>query len=146
MLFRSLHERAGALNVTRFHGSIWELQCWRNCGRVPQRWENHETPLTAVPPSCPGCGGLARPGVVWFGESIPVVALEKAQSATNCDLFITIGTSSLVYPAAGLVGHAKFGGAMTVEINLEATPSSGTVDLAIQGRAEELLLEIDSLI
>src|SRR5688572_11246812 len=66
-----LHElsahRAGALpRVLRFHGSIWELRCWNACGAPP--WEDRRAPLPTLPPSCPSCGGIARPGVVWFGE------------------------------------------------------------------------------
>src|SRR6185369_17974115 len=87
-----------------------------------------------------------RPGVVWFGESIPSAALEAAERALDCDLCLIVGTSSVVYPAAGLALEARRRGAYTVEINPEATPASTAVDLAIPGRAEEVLDELEKLI
>jgi NAD-dependent deacetylase len=95
-----------------------------------------------MPPLCPACGGLARPGVVWFGESLPVGELDAAARACHCDVFLTVGTSALVYPAAGLVHEAKRRRAFTAEINLEATPASDKVDLAIHGPADQLLPDI----
>lgn len=135
-----LHVRAGTVNLVRVHGSLWELSCWRACGAPP--WRDESVPLHPLPPLCPACGGLARPGVVWFGESLPTAAIEAAASACDCDAFLTIGTSAIVYPAAGLVHDAKRRGAFTVELNLEATPASEAVDLAIRGPADELLPNI----
>ena len=130
-----LHERAGA-RVLRFHGSIWQLRCWNDCGAPG--WDDRRAPLPALPPSCPCCGGIARPGVVWFGETIePGVLHSAAAAASSCDLFLSIGTSSLVYPAAGLVAQAKRSGAFTVEINPLATGAG--VDLALPLPAEEAL-------
>jgi NAD-dependent deacetylase len=94
-----LHVRADTSNLIRVHGSLWDLSCWNACGAAP--WRDETVPLTAVPPSCPACGGLARPAVVWFGESLPVDALTVAAEACSCDVFLTVGTSALVYPAAG---------------------------------------------
>ena len=131
--------RAGA-GVLRFHGSIWVLRCWDDCGAPP--WEDRRAPLPFLPPPCPSCGGIARPGVVWFGEAIdPRVLRRAASAAAGCDLFLSIGTSSLVYPAAGLVDEARRGGAFTVEINTVATGAA--VDLAIAMPAEEALPAID---
>ena len=65
-----LHERAGTREVIRFHGSIWELRCWTGCRGAPERWWDEPRTLPDLPPRCPQCGGLARPGVVWFGEAI----------------------------------------------------------------------------
>ncbi len=135
-----LHERAGTHNVLRYHGSIWHLRCWDECGH-PQ-WENRRAPLTELPPHCPACGALARPGVVWFGESIDRTVAAAASAATACDLFISIGTSSVVYPAAALLEQARRHGAGTVEINPEATPSTSNVDLVIPMRAEEALASV----
>jgi NAD-dependent deacetylase len=135
-----LHVGAGTANLIRVHGSIWELSCWQDCG-APQ-WRDEAVPLPSVPPTCPACGGLARPAVVWFGESLPVRELDAATEACACDVFLTIGTSSIVYPAAGLVHEARRRGAFTAEINLEATPASGAVDLAIHGPADRLLPNI----
>ncbi len=141
-----LHEKAGTENVIRFHGSIWEVFCWNHCGASPRRWINDAVPLPCIPPSCPYCGGLIRPGVVWFGESIDPEILGQSAAALNCDIFMTVGTSALIYPAAGLVGHAQGNGAFTVEINPEATPASDLVDLTIQEPAEMALKKLEDLL
>jgi NAD-dependent deacetylase len=127
-----LHERAGTRNVVRYHGSIWTMRCWEGCG-APD-WEDLTVPLTPLPPRCAACGGLARPGVVWFGETIPADAVQAAVRAMACDIFLSIGTSSVVYPAAGLVATAKARGAFTVEINPQTT--GALVDAAIAEPAE----------
>lgn len=139
-----LHERAGTANVIRFHGSIWEVLCWENCPGSPGRWWDDSPSFARLPPECPYCHGLLRPGVVWFGEGIDPDVLERSQEAARCDLFLSIGTSAVVYPAAGLIAEARSQGAFTVEINPEATPSSHAVDLAILGPAEEILPAIES--
>lgn len=97
-----LHERAGSHNLVLLHGSIWRLACWTPCRVGHAGWLDESVPLAPLPPRCPHCGGLARPGVVWFGESLDRAALAGARAATACDLFLTIGTSAVVYPAAGL--------------------------------------------
>jgi NAD-dependent deacetylase len=140
-----LHERAGTRGVIRFHGSLWELSCWRRCAGSPASWPA-EGELAELPPRCPHCGGLARPGVVWFGEAIPASALAAASAALDCDVCIAAGTSAVVYPAAGLVAEAGARGAFTAEINPEATPASSGVDLAIPGRAEEVLDRVEALL
>jgi NAD-dependent deacetylase len=132
-----LHERAGTAHVIRFHGSIWELRCWKCCGVPP--WSDDRAPLPELPPRCPSCGGLARPGVVWFGEPIDPQVLARCDDALACDVFLVIGTSSVVYPAAGLARTAAQRGAFTVEINPDATEASGRVNLSLRARAEELL-------
>lgn len=134
-----LHERAGSTDVTRFHGSIWQLQCAVGCGQPD--WEDRSVPVDPLPPHCPRCGDLARPGVVWFGETIDAEVLRRCERALACDLFLSIGTSSVVYPAAGLVHAARAHGAFTVEINPETTPAA--VDLAIPLGAETVLPAID---
>jgi NAD-dependent deacetylase len=133
-----LHARAGTPNVIRLHGSIWELSCLAPCREGAAPWPEDRVPLAAVP-LCPHCGGVARPAVVWFGESLDPQRVSAALEATACDVFLTVGTSSVVYPAAGLVDRASARGAFTAEVNLEATPASARVDLSIQGRAEEIL-------
>lgn len=138
-----LHERAGTGNVIRFHGSIWELRCAAGCGAPP--WEDRTSPLPSLPPTCPGCGGLARPGVVWFGETIdPDVLEESSVAAEGAEVFLSIGTSAQVYPAAGLVHLAKRAGAFTVEINPGASDASHTVDLPIAAPAEDALPMLDA--
>jgi NAD-dependent deacetylase len=137
-----LHERAGTRGVVRFHGSIWELKCAAECG-VPA-WEDRSAPLPAVPPLCPSCGGLARPGVVWFGEPIePDVLRRSSEAAASAEVFLSVGTSSLVYPAAGLLSVARRGGAFAAEINPGATGAAGDVDLAIAAPAEDALPMLD---
>ncbi len=124
--------------LLRMHGSIWELRCTGRCGAV---WEDRTAPLPELPPRC-RCGALARPGVVWFGEALDPAVLMRCDRALDCDVFLSIGTSSVVYPAAGLVHEARRRGAFTVEINPEATEASDAVDLAIARRAEDALPEI----
>ncbi len=141
-----LHEKAGTRNVVRFHGSIWEVLCWDRCAGAPARWRDETVPFRELPPSCPHCGGLVRPGIVWFGEGIDQDVLKASRDALDCDLFMVIGTSSVVYPAASLAYDAKDAGAFTVEINPESTATTGSVHLSIQGRAEEVLPELETLI
>jgi NAD-dependent deacetylase len=132
-----LHERAGTEHVVRFHGSIWHLQCWNRCGAAP--WRDEQVPLVELPPRCPECGGLARPAVVWFGEGIDPNVMALSGCASRCDLFFVIGTSSVVYPAAGLTRLAASHGAFTVEINPDPTEATGRVDRSIRAPAEEIL-------
>ena len=141
-----LHEKAGTVHVIRFHGSIWEVLCWQNCPASPARWWDESIPLASLPPRCPYCQGLLRPGVVWFGEGIDPEVLERSVEAAMCEVFLTVGTSAVVYPAAGLVLEAQKKGAFTVKINPEATPSSHVVDLVIQRPAEEALPAIEALL
>lgn len=152
-----LHERAsasakataglaGGSDVIRLHGSIWEVSCWQGCAKSPKRWRNDTVSFKELPPRCPHCGGLIRPGVVWFGETLETNVISQAWNAAKCDIFFTIGTSSQVYPAAGFIEQARKNGAFTVEINPEATPATSIVDLTLRGGAETILPEIDSKI
>ncbi len=141
-----LHERAGTRNVIRFHGSIWEVLCWERCAAAPPRWRDETVPFPHIPPACPYCGGLIRPGVVWFGEGIDPEVTRKSREALDCELFFVIGTSAVVYPAAGLASEAARKGAYTVEINPEATPETRSAKLSLKGRAEEVLPGIESMI
>ena len=140
-----LHVKAGTARLVRLHGSIWELSCSIGCsaaGRTP--WRDERVPMPGVP-RCPHCDAVARPAVVWFGEMLAEADLRAAVQATACDVFLTVGTSSLVYPAAGLVEQARLNGAFTAEINAEATPATAVVDLAIHAPAEVILSEVDRL-
>lgn len=145
-----LHVQAGTRQLVRLHGSLWEMSCAGigsldgACAAGRRPWRDERALPAGVVPRCPYCGGLARPAVVWFGEALAREHVEAARRAAACDLFLTIGTSSLVYPAAGLVHEARDLGAFTVEINLAATPVSATVDLAIPGAAEQILPAVDS--
>lgn len=97
-------------------------------------------PFKEIPPRCPYCGDLIRPGVVWFGEPLDSEIVDAATNAAECDVFIAIGTSAVVYPAAGFIDLARRHGAFTAEINPEATPA--TVDLALRGGAEDVLPQL----
>jgi len=130
-----LHDRAGSQNVLKLHGDIWTLRCL-SC----QREERDErVPLPDLPPRC-RCGGLMRPGVVWFGETLPPDVWERAGTATRAaQVFLVVGTSAVVYPAAGLVPLAKACGARVIECNMEETPFSAEVDKSFRGAAGEIL-------
>jgi NAD-dependent deacetylase len=138
-----LHERAGSERLVRLHGSIWRMRCWNACDAGRLDWLDDTAPLPTLPPRCPHCGGLARPAVVWFGEGLDPDILAAADRATTCDVFLTVGTSAVVYPAAGLVHQAKRRGALTVEINTDTTGASGSVDVVLQGKAEDVLGDLD---
>lgn len=139
-----LHERAGTIDVVRLHGSIWMLRCWDGCGSHPSGWRDDRVPLPDLPPRCPACGGPARPGVVWFQEPLDPVQWDRAEAAAAaCDVFITAGTSSIVYPAALLVEHAREAGAFVVEVNPDATPASRAAHVRLRLRAEDALHRID---
>ncbi len=141
-----LEERAGTINVLRFHGSIWELSCWDGCRAAPARWRDETAPFPALPPRCPRCGGFARPGVVWFGEPIDPGVLRASLEALDCDVCLVVGTSAVVYPAAGLALEAARRGAFTAEINPEPTEVANDLDLAIAGRAEVVLDAVERVL
>ncbi len=131
-----LHERAGSANVLRLHGSIWELRCL-GCGRVT---EDLRARLPVLPPVCSECGGMLRPGVVWFGESLPEQVFARAGlAARRSDVLIVAGTSAVVYPAAMLAPVALESGAAVIEVNTEETAVSGLVTFALRGTSGEVL-------
>jgi len=131
-----LHAAAGSRKLVEVHGSIWQVRCTA-CGR--ERYER-AVPLATLPPTCPACGGLERPGVVWFGEALPAVALEAAFGAARaCELMLVVGTSAVVYPIAYLPRVARENGARVIEVNPEETPLTPLADESIRGRAAEVL-------
>lgn len=130
-----LHERAGSRRVLKLHGDIWTLHCL-GCGLEET---NHDVPLREIPPRCT-CGGLFRPGVVWFGEALPANVLRHAmEAAAHAQVFLVVGTSAVVQPAASLPLLAQQNGAKLVEVNLEETPLSAQADASFWGKAGELL-------
>lgn len=129
-----LHQRAGSSQVVELHGNLFRLGCWACCGHEETRVDH---PLDPRPPRCP-CGALQRPGVVWFGEALPEDAFPRAhRAAAAADLFLVVGTSSVVYPAAGLADVALAAGARVVEVNPQ--PSRAGVARALAGPAGEVL-------
>lgn len=141
-----LHLRAGTKGLVRLHGSIWELICAEPCRPGARSWSETRVPLPQCPPRCPHCGGLARPAVVWFGEALNGQDVRAAYEATVCDVFIAIGTSAVVYPAADFLHEAAAQGAYTAEINVESTPISSVVDAQLLGAAEVILPTLDALL
>ena len=140
---RMTGRQTDSADVIRLHGSIWEVMCWRGCAASPARWRDDTVPYPEIPPRCPHCGDLIRPGVVWFGEGLDPAMVDRATAASNCDVFITVGTSAVVYPAAGFLDVARRHGAFTVEINPDVTPATAAVDLPLRGAAEVVLPELD---
>lgn len=133
-----LHQRAGSNSVTELHGNLFSNRCLDDGEAVD---ENSWRP--GKPPRCPRCGGPVRPGVVWFGEMLPADAIEGAQrAAAQCDLFFSIGTSSVVYPAAQLAQIASDSGAVIVEINPDPTPLTSMSDFALPFASGEALPEL----
>lgn len=130
-----LHQQAGSSAVIELHGNIGRDRCSEE-GVVIESW----TEVHDVPPRCPRCGAPLRPDVVWFGETLPLNALQAALlAARTCDVFFSIGTSALVQPAASLPYEALRHGAATVEINPDATPLTSHATHALHGPAGRLL-------
>jgi NAD-dependent deacetylase len=130
-----LHQRAGSKGVLEYHGNILRDRC---CVEliIADRSEDSRHGL----PRCAACGGLLRPDVVWFGEAIPRgPMLAAAGAAESCDVFLSIGTSSLVYPAAGLAESALRAGATVIEVNPERTDLSRAADIVLGGPSGLLL-------
>jgi NAD-dependent deacetylase len=129
-----LHQRAGSLDVIELHGNILRTRCSVEGVEVDEQEDS------GSPPVCPSCGAPLRRGVVWFGEMLPPGALDAAsQAARGADVFLSVGTSSLVYPAAALPHEALASGATLVEINPEETPLTRHVDYALRGPAGDVL-------
>jgi NAD-dependent deacetylase len=130
-----LHQRAGSRDPIELHGSIHRCRC-TDGEHVTRQWSDGPD----APPRCVECGSLLRPDVVWFGEALPFDALAKAVAATqDADVFFSIGTSSVVYPAAALPLEAVEHGATTIEINPEQTSVSVMMDYIVEGPAGVVL-------
>lgn len=131
-----LHQRAGASEVIELHGSIWRIRCGA-CFRVEQ---NEETPLGER--RC-RCGRYWRPDIVWFEDALHEKTVRAAEQAlVECDLFVSIGTSAVVYPAAAMPQIAKRAGATLVEVNPEETQSSHLYDSCIRAAASSALFDL----
>jgi NAD-dependent deacetylase len=138
-----LHERAGSPAVLSLHGSLHRAFCV-DCGQThplpdapPELADGGDR---LPPPRCGNCGGLVRPGVVWFGEPLPVDAWQAADAASaDCDLLLAVGTSSLVYPAAELPLKAADQGALVVQINPAVTSLNAVAGINLRGTAAQIL-------
>lgn len=142
-----LHVRAGSRHVIELHGNLSHFRCFDE--DIPVEYTE---PAEAGPilddapdtwpevPRCPRCGGLLRPDVVWFGESLPDAQWNQAEeSALGCDLCLVVGTSAVVYPAAALPTMARRSGALLIEVNPEPTDLTRVVALSLRGPAGEML-------
>jgi NAD-dependent deacetylase len=138
-----LHERAGSRFVRHLHGTLQSPRCSK-CGQahefpkgIP---EEPEGGRRLDPPRCAKCGSRVRPGVVWFGESLPKPEWEAAErSVRQCDVFFCVGTSGLVEPAASLLHFAHEGGAVTVQVNTESTGLEDRISYDLRGSAALVL-------
>ncbi len=133
-----LHWRAGSRDMLELHGNIERTRCFE-CGTYAQGWDEEGE----LPPRCGHCGGLLRPDVVWFGEGLPERELHLAYTVTQqAQIFLSIGTSAVVQPAASLPLIAKRAGAYVIEINPEETALSVVADCWLQGQAGVILPEL----
>ncbi len=140
-----LHQKAGnsPQKVYEFHGTMWEVKCL-SCGKS-YAWEDifHQLEREGAPEPCEECGGLLKPATVSFGQSLPADVLREAQQQSqNCDLFISVGSSLVVYPAAYMPEVAKKSGARLVIINRDPTPLDSIADLVIQRQLGEAMSEV----
>lgn len=134
----NLHRRAGSRNVVELHGNIMRSYCI-TCKK--EATEADMAPIeNGIPAVCTECGGLIRPDVVWFGEFLPEEAMAQATGAAyRSQVFLSIGTSAIVYPAAGIPGIAAGAGAYVAEINVQPSAIAGSCDEVILGKAGEVL-------
>ncbi|MFQ6046339.1 MAG: NAD-dependent deacetylase [Gemmatimonadales bacterium] len=142
-----LHQRAGSRNVVELHGSLEAFRCLDGGHPYPVELIEGlgETEGEVEPPLCPSCGSLVRPGVVWFGESLPEGALEQAASAVGrCDALLVVGTSSVVYPAASLADVALARGVPVLEVNPRPTPLTPRAAVRVPAAAGEALAVLAS--
>jgi NAD-dependent deacetylase len=143
-----LHQRAGSSRIIELHGNIWRARCAGRCGAVIDQSNDAldadaGSPLASVP-LC-ACGAQLRPDVVWFGEALDPERLDRAvRAAQACDVLLAVGTSALVYPAAGLPSVASRAGALVVEINIDDTPLTPLADVVLRGPAAEVLPAIEA--
>ena len=129
-----LHRAAGSTRLVELHGDIRRVKCFEQ-GHPAATWD-----ADARPPRCALCGSYLRPDVVWFGEMLPPGAIDRAvEAAGSCDVFLCVGTSGLVEPAASLPLVALEAGALVIEVNPDRTPLTERATVALAGKAGEVL-------
>jgi NAD-dependent deacetylase len=130
-----LHSAAGSSDVVELHGNIRRTKCFDANHPAREPYASDE-----IPPRCE-CGSLLRPDVVWFGEMLDPVHLGRAADAIDaCDVMLVVGTSALVYPAAGFPEDARRAGKPVIEINTEETPVSALADVSMRSGARDALV------
>lgn len=135
-----LHEQAGSEDVIHLHGNIARNRCSGDCGEEAPAIPADDD---GTPPRCPSCGAYLRPDVVWFGESLPSDALFRAAKlAEQCDVMLVVGTSGMVYPAAGLPASARKHGSHIIEVNPVASSISTIAEIHLQAAAGEVLPQV----
>ena len=137
-----LHQRAGNTEAIQLHGDILQGQWLDDCPRHARGGNvcDPEWAQPGRPPTCAECGNRLRPGVVWFGETLPLRAINAAElAASNCALMLVVGTSGAVWPAAGLAGRARHHGAQVVIVNPTETEIDADAHLVLRGTAAGVL-------
>jgi len=128
-----IHQRAGSTRVVELHGSLFRVRC-------PIHGVREDSGIAYARKTCERCGNRLRPDIVWFGDMLdPGVTSRAVSLISNCDLFVSIGTSAVVWPAAGFPDYARSNGSLTVEINPESTARSGHYDRVVRAGASEAL-------
>ncbi|HSG82578.1 MAG TPA: NAD-dependent deacylase [Gemmatimonadota bacterium] len=137
------HRASGSTTVLELHGNIHRFKCFDQ-----DHPADADVPLTDVdgpvePPTCPRCGSYLRPDVVWYGEMLPPGVFEQAERlARSCEVMLVVGTSGIVYPAAGLPIAARAAGATVIEVNVEPSELTPRVDIFLQGAAGKVIPQI----
>jgi NAD-dependent deacetylase len=140
-----LHEQAGSHDVIHLHGNIAQTKCFGNCQGSPTLVDlaGVASAPDDTPPRCPHCGNFLRPDVVWFGESLPTIQLQRAMNTSrSCDVMLVVGTSGLVHPVASLPIHAYQNGVTIIEVNPDYTALSRIATVRLDGPSGELLPEL----
>jgi NAD-dependent deacetylase len=133
-----LHQQAGSRNVLEIHGALRRVRC-TGCRAIKDRG----TEVLADLPLCDACGNMLRPDVVWFEEALPEDIWRRAEDAVaSCHCFLVVGTSAVVYPAAGLIDLARMEGAAVIEVNVTPSQASGRVDVLLLGPSGTVLPQV----
>ena len=137
------HARAGSTTILELHGNIHRFKCFDQDHPLDRELPPSDVDGPLEPPLCPRCASYVRPDVVWFGEMLPPGVFEQAEALSrSCDVMLVVGTSGIVYPAAGLPMVARAAGATVIEVNVEPSELTPGVDFFLQGTAGEVVPEL----